>query len=174
MQSYSFQYDFSIWNKLLETPSVDAVKPNNTITPVHFNTLICIWYWWYNSDMLEEILPILNCLGWSSREFKLWSDMTDWASYLQMITSPLHTDLYWKIFLHRASVWSPASNKHPPYICSPNHLLLTKLIYTQDIYLITCFKQTSAHVVSWFLHLFPAIQLPTQPPASDQTSLEPA
>jgi hypothetical protein len=125
MQSDSFQYDFSIWKQLLEAPNVDAVKPNNTITPIHFNTLICIWYWWYNSDMLEEILPILNWLGWSSREFKLWSDMTNWASYLQMITSPLHTDLYWKIFLHRASVWSPASNKHPPYICSPNHLVLT-------------------------------------------------
>ena len=144
MQSDSFQFDFSIWNKLLETPSVDVVKPNNTIIPVHFNTLICIWYWWYNSDMLEEIRPILNCLAWSSREFKLWSDMTDWASYLQMITSPLHTDLYWKIFLHRASVWSPASNKQtsaihlltqPPGSYSPlkKHLLLTKHIYTQDL-----------------------------------------
>jgi hypothetical protein len=44
------------------------------------------------------------------------------------------------------------------------HLLLTKLIYTQDICLITCFKQISAPVFSWFLHLLPAIQLPTKPP----------
>ena len=103
--------------------------------------------------------------------------MTDWASYLQMITSPLHTDLYWKIFLHRASVWSLASNKQtsaihlltqPPGSYSPlkKHLLLTKHIYTQDLYLITCFNQTSAHVVSWFLHLLPVIQLPTQPHGS--------
>jgi hypothetical protein len=33
-----------IYGGCLFEAGVDAVKPNNTITPVHFNTLICIWY----------------------------------------------------------------------------------------------------------------------------------
>jgi hypothetical protein len=60
MHSDSFQYDFSIWNKLLETPNVDAVKPNNTITPVHFNTLICngAIYYPFVSTLLEPCIKL--------------------------------------------------------------------------------------------------------------------
>lgn len=122
--------------------------------------------------------------------------MTDWASYLQMITSPLHTDLYWTIFLHQASVWAPASNKHPPYICSPNHLVLTLHLANTCIWPNLFIHRTSVWSPASNKYLpmysagsytcFPPYSCPSNhlvlapqldiwlPPASDQTSLEPA